>query len=236
MYFKLSKYYKSNKSCSFSVDIEYLESIAEEIRLIIVGNRGLTINEYLKKATTIPLIELGHRRIHTIKNESKLEAYFPSVVWKVLRDRCERVKSSRLTDHDVWFIMENRCKGYKWLSEKMYMTPSNIARKAKQFNIEIDKEDNKYDAETMKFISDNADKGAEWIGMQLKISPDSIRHKCQRDGITLKGNKLHKYTAEENKLIKTECYKGAEYFSKLFNVTPAAIKRHAVRLGVRKFT
>ena len=230
MYVKLKKYYPCDSRSS--ITIEELEQVAEEIRSLIVGPAGIAMPEYIKRASSIPMVKLGHRRIYSIKKEPKLEAYFPLAVWNILKERCDKVKSSRLTEDDNQFIMKNRGRGFKWISERLYVTSKDLSRKAKQIGVEIVHSSiNNYTPSIMQFVKENAYRGAPWIGNKLAIDADAIRSKCKRDGIVLKSRKKC-YTLSDDEFIRRNFNKGSLWLSQQLHVTRKAIMHRAERLNV----
>ena len=202
MYSKLLKIYKSDEPDSSGLDLEELESMAEEIRLILVGPEGLSLEDYIERAKKIPTTELGHRRIYCIKKEMKLEVYFPNEVWNILKKRCEDVEACKCTKEDDQFIIDNRGRGYDWLSKRLYMNKKDLSRKAIQLGVKVTKAMYTYTPEKVIFIRNNAHKGAKWISEQLGVSYDAIRNKCDRENINLFFKKPHRYTPEDNELPK----------------------------------
>jgi len=232
MYGKLRKYYPSDKANQSGLTIEELEGIAEEIRFLIVGSEGVTMPEYIKRASEIPLIKLGHRRIYSIKKELTLEAYFPLAVWNILKERCDKVKSSRLTEDDNRFIAEHKGRGFKWLSERMYVILRNLSRKSKQIGVEIAHSNFDYTPSVVQFIKDHAQYGAGWIANKLGIDSDAIYSKCKRDGIVLKTKKVHIYTPDDDKFIKQNADKGSQWLAQQLHVTRRSITTRAKVIDV----
>lgn len=233
MYLKVNKYYKSNSPDASGLNLEEMEQITEEIRTMIVGPRGLSLPEYIESASKIPLIQLGHRRIYSIKNEPKLEAYFPSEVWAVLKKRCDEVKYYKLTEEDAQFISDNCGRGYEWLSKKLYMCKSSLSRKAGQLGIKINPKHFHFTPSMMEFIKKNVYKGATWLSEQLGCLSDSIRYKCDVEGISLFVKKLHYYTPEEDEFIKQNAQNGSRWISGKLNTRKRSIVDRASRLGVK---
>lgn len=76
-----------------NLTLEELESLAEDIRMVMTNGKGITIQQYIQRAETITEIELGTKLMESIRCENKLEAYFPDEVFKILTERfCRRDK------------------------------------------------------------------------------------------------------------------------------------------------
>jgi hypothetical protein len=234
MYAKLNSFYKSDEPDPSGLNIEELEQVAEEIRLILVGVKGLTLTDYVNRATKISFSELGHRRVYSVKNEPRMSAYFPEEVWNILKKRCDETKLVKFYRSDDEFISLNKGKGTTWVAIKTYSDPSTIYKKFKKLKI-IDfnrRRIRNYDSKTLTFIRENIEKGISWISKQLGLSYDAVRSKCRRENLIKPKMFFHYYTNEENRFIKENIQKGIKYIAEILKVSPDAIRKHAEQIGI----
>jgi predicted adenine nucleotide alpha hydrolase (AANH) superfamily ATPase len=119
---------------------ENMENIADSIRHAIVGKRGVTMQEYEKKAQNVLMSEIGKQNIDFIKNEPALESFFPSSIWAILKERCEKERCQRFySEKDDEFIRENKEKGTEYLSEYFDVSKDAVRKHAKQIGVQIAK-------------------------------------------------------------------------------------------------
>jgi len=57
-----------------------LESLAEEIRFVLTGGKGVTIEEYVRLTRETSYLKFGYRKLKAIHNEPTLSSFFPQEV------------------------------------------------------------------------------------------------------------------------------------------------------------
>ena len=152
-----------------------MESIADQIRISITGQKGIMLDDYVKKASTIPLLNIGIENINEIKDNEGMQGFFPDKVWEILKKRCD---VEAIDDINI----------IEFENEKEIIIESNNIESDLNKDIAINKsisKANKYDEKTMNFIRSNAHMGCRWIADHLGYTYDAIQKKCKREKIEL---------------------------------------------------
>ena len=131
-----------NKEAGLS--FEEIALLAEEIRMVLVGNSGMLMSEYIALARKITFFELGRRKSFAIYYEILLEGYFPDEVIEILRSKVLQCQDHQYNESDNDFFKANFFRGIKWLASRFYTDEEDICRQAKVLGlVERDEKDEK---------------------------------------------------------------------------------------------
>jgi len=214
-----------------NLTLEELEELAAEIREVLIHNGGLTMSEYIKRASEITQLELGHRMAKAFCLEPKIEAYFPDEVYKVLHDRFLAAKHFFFNEYDINFIRCHSPKGTKWIAERMYAHPDSIRVAAQKYEISILNNFYNYTPQTIEFIKKHFEKGPKWLSDRLNISVDSIRNRAKRMG--LETVDIHRFTEAEDIIIKKNYMRGTSWLAKKLNRNRSSIYHRTKSMGLK---
>jgi hypothetical protein len=213
-----------------NLTLEELESLAEEVRIVLTQNKGMTLDQYKERASTIDPEELGCRKLAAICKEPKLEAYFPDEVIEILRSRFFNIHKSNLKDDDIEFIHRNEQMGNVWLSKHMYIHRDSLSRLSKKHGLNIISKKQEYTQEEEAFISQNSSKGSRWLAEKLNRSMDAICNKARRMKIHL--GAASPYTPEDDIFIKNNMLKGSRWIATQINRNIDSVRKRANKLNI----
>ena len=163
-----------------------LEHLAEEIRIIVMGDRGLTLNDYIEAAKNIHRSKFGHRKIRALQNEPSLDIYFPDKVYDILKEKGRELKFIRFDESDDAYFRRNVGKGVQWLSSRLYADTDLLYAKAKMLGIKIEGKLHHFTPSEDAFIRNNIRKGYKWLSDELNTTVASVKKRAQRIGVSLK--------------------------------------------------
>lgn len=208
-----------------------LASLAEEIRFIVMGNKGMTIFEYLKSCDSIPYKKFGYRKLKALHNEPKLSIFFPDEVYEILKDKGKEKKCIAFDESDNLFFKNNGCRGIDWLTKRFYSCPQTIYKRAERIGVKINPTVHFFTPEEDLFITNNFSKGCSWIAEKLHSNKHSIRNRALILGLKFQP-KGHRYNAEEDAFIISNRHNGSEWLSNQLKVTVASVWKRAHKLKV----
>lgn len=217
---------------SANLTVEELQTLADEIRHVILGDRGASMPDYVKAASKVKAKDLGYRKSRALKCESALISYFPDEVFSVLQ-KMEGV-ASRFSDDDDAFIRQNINKDYDWLASRLYASKQVISG-----HIRVKKMDrapciHEYTQAEEMFIRNNASKGHEWLSEKFAVSTSSMLNKMKRMGlIESDPNKCHTYTKKEEKYIREHISEGTASIASALGSSRFAIIKKVNRMGLK---
>jgi len=162
------------------VSYDELQSLAEEIRLMIVGETGVTLADYIEKAESFSISKLGYRQAKSILTNNKMVVFFPSEVFKIIKDKITQRENFFFNDDDLKFLSNNRQKGSEWLATRFFTTRKNIRDISTKHNIQFKHVYRQFTETEDKFILGNIDKGCTWIAVELNREVSSVRGRFKR--------------------------------------------------------
>jgi len=208
-----------------------LIDLSDDIRFVFMGERGLSISEYIDVCKRISHLKLGYRKLMALRNEPKLSSLFPDEVYEVLKSKGMDKKIIYFDDSDDNFLRQNAQKRVEWLSKRFYCRKSTIYKRAKIKHIFIPRTQVAYTEKEDQFIREHISNGCAWIGRHLGRDGESIRSRAIRLGFNFNTD-AHYYTPEENDYIKRNAKKGAQYLASKFGVNTKSIRRRAKALKI----
>jgi nicotinate (nicotinamide) nucleotide adenylyltransferase len=226
------------QSSTISFTYDELSILAEEIRILIVGNAYMpyTMEEYIKKVKRLKLKDLGLRKLRAIQNESRLMAFFPNEIYEILYNRVKNIHRPFLNKSDNEYLIKNAYKGTKVLSDYFYCKRGTVERRLKDLGVSlqdfITTRNHIYTKTEDDFILSHFDKGPTWLGNKIGTSKHSIR---RRKNVLSKriivSNHDHHYTQEDVDFIKNNYKKGVVYLSKFIGASIDSIYAKATRIS-----
>lgn len=212
------------KDTDADLTLSELEKLADEIRIAIIGDVGVTLPQYVQAVSTINANNLGYRLVRAIQNEPKIEVFFPDEVYSILYNRFKDLKNPQFNWRDENFLRANASYGILWLKKHFYSSSDFIYEKTKQYNIVMVLSSHKYTPLEEEFIRRNSSKGYKWISEKMGINQIAIASKIRRMGIRIKGEKNHEYTPEEDEVIINNTNKGSAWLAQKIGVSPQSIR------------
>jgi len=173
------KPYKS----SANLTMEEMDKLAEEIRSVMLKGQGVTMEQFKRIAKRINPKTLGHRRFRALKYEPKIESYFPSEVYEILKERADRQQYSRFNNDDIEFMRSHGGMGIRWVADHLYSNTRDISVKMKKFHVLYKEKHHTYSQEEKDFVRANIDKGLKWLSMRTNQEVNTLRKLAIRMGI-----------------------------------------------------
>ena len=127
---------KSKQIFDANLSTEELEDLANNIHIILLGDRGATLSQYKEIAKNISQKKMGHRCFKAFQHEPRIEAYFPLEIYDILRARANKQKVA-FTELDTIFIKNNIGRGMVWLAKRLYCKEKMLKRYVKALRIPI---------------------------------------------------------------------------------------------------
>jgi len=215
------------------LSIEELETLAEEIRMIVTKGIGVALSEYLEKANVTSRYELGYRKTRALQFEQKLEAYFPDEVFAILRRKGATVHIQRFNDSDDAFIRANIGRGASWMADRFYTNSKSIHKRVRRLGLSCSPDGHKWTREDDTIIRQNVDKGYKWLSEKLSVSMDCVRGRARRLKINVFVNDKHKYSKEEDAFIRKHASEGSVWLSEKMGHSSASIRERSGRIKVK---
>lgn len=194
-----------------------LLKLAEEIRTIIMPEKGYTLPEYVEVCKSINHSVFGYRKLMALYNEPKLSALFPDEVYEILKNKGRDKQILYFDDSDDNFLRQHAHRGVDWLSKRLYCVKSTIYKRADLKHIYIPRTHAPYTAKEDAFIRANISKGFSWIGNYLGRNKAAIHRRSLRLGFSFDSN-LHRYTPEDDDFIRKHVGRGAAYLASQLHI------------------
>ena len=208
-----------------------LEKMAFEIIDIIRGNKQTNLPKYIELAKKVKASQLGYRKSGALKNEPKLEMFFPTPVWDVLKNRKFKQLSFNKSDHA--YIKKHKHKNSKWLAKRFYTKVIAINRYCRKYKIELPRQFKVWTQEEDEFIRNNTNKSCSWIAKKLNLNVKQVSSHAKYLNVKLNNRSSVPYTPQEDNFIRNNCDKGLTWLSSKMNRSKGAIKQRARRIKVR---
>ncbi len=177
-----------------------LEEIANKVRERILGDRAVTLEEYICQAQKTSLSKIGHFYAKVFKNESRIGMYVPKEVVEIIGGKATRVI---IYDEDAdEFIKKNAYRGTKWIAKRFYTREYNIRNRTKRICVELNKE--KFDWEgnpgAVKYLEKNYhNKTHKELAKHLGLRVRQVRERAYFMG--MKKFDEHVWTDEETTFV-----------------------------------
>jgi len=181
---KLTKKQLNSQITDANLSLEEIESLAEEIRNIMLkGKCGVTMGEYIKAAQRIRPRDLGYRMTRAFRYEPKMESYFPSEVYEILKQKAIIQRFFSFQPYDIKFMRDNAGKGIAWVAQHMYSYYDTTDRKIRKLHISYQPKQHHYTDKEREFVKNNIDKGLKWLSTKINVDRENLRKLAKRMGI-----------------------------------------------------
>ena len=168
-----------------SLGLSELEELASEIRDVLIGDRGVTIEQFVERAKNITQFQLGYRKTKAILSERRLRGYFPDEVFDALLNGDIKNGQMQFNDSDNEFLRGNYGMGSKWLSQKFYTSPRSIRDHLREIHVQLHNprkgfKKHIYTKEENKYILEHLNESPKKIAEELDLSYEGVSRKMRR--------------------------------------------------------
>ena len=111
-----------------------LETIADELRVRIIGNRAVTLADYISFASSKKGDEIGLFYLWAVKTNPCLGKYFPDEVFDILK---KKTGKHYFSVEEKQFLKENAPNGVKYLAWKLNVPPHTVLKQAGSMNVSV---------------------------------------------------------------------------------------------------
>jgi len=142
-----------------------IEQMAELVRISITKGKAVTISDYERLATAVPIGKLCPSIIWILKNEDVLKNFFPDSVAEMLSSKMRRSKFDSYADE---FLRKHRHMTAREIGELFFMDKATVSLRAKKIGVVLNKERHRFSAEQDQIIKEhlgNIDVAASMIGV-----------------------------------------------------------------------
>ena len=228
---KALKNQEQKKFDTANLTVDELRELADEIRQVITGNKGVTLPDYIKAAGTITPSKLGYRKSRAIKCESSLVSYFPDEVFSALQNMTG--VATRFDNTDDEFLRRNINKDNQWLSDHLYINKNTLYHHIQAKGWDREAKIHEYTKAEENFLRENFSKGVKWLSDRLNISKNAMICKLKRMKLWVPSSPpSHVYTKEELAFIRTHVKKGSPAIAKKLGLSSDAIYGQIRKMGL----